>query len=548
MKSGWFKRGWRDETAAVAPTVALALFALIGAGGLAFDYARMVALDTELQNAADQAALAAASQLDGQSGAQTRAQNAAGLASLTGALAKNIALFANDPDAAGINVEIASVAFCSAFDDAVGPTADACTAATSDADAKTAWVKVKPREAFYALTPVIDLMSSGALAGEAVAALGTAICKVPPVMICNPNEATGDTSFNGDLLKGVGLRLLTVGSSGSWAPGNFGYLDTNGGSNGAPGLREALGWGTPPGECIAQSGVDTKPGATVTVTDAFNTRFDIYDNGQSCPSGGACPASVNSTKDVVRKSSGGANSCALGPQGWQQAGTTNAIVYLPDTVQTLAAQGMANPKVMGYPRDICHAAPSGATGFCSTAMGTGTWDRGAYFGVNYDWTSAQWPSFTNTALNPLPSNPTRYEVYSWEIAHRGETVGGKTILGSTGRGSGVGSGANQLLDYDAAVCSSGEGYGTGVVPGGSNIDRRRISIAVVNCVANGVNGNATDVPVQQWVDVFLVEPSVNRVRTSAGDIYVEVIGNSMAGAAGGTAGQVVRRDVPYLIR
>ena len=33
-------------------------------GGLAFDYARMASLDTELQDAADQAALAAASQLD----------------------------------------------------------------------------------------------------------------------------------------------------------------------------------------------------------------------------------------------------------------------------------------------------------------------------------------------------------------------------------------------------------------------------------------------------------------------------------------------------
>ena len=49
-----------DNSAAVAPTVALSLFALIGAGGIAFDYARLASLDTELQNAADQAALAAA--------------------------------------------------------------------------------------------------------------------------------------------------------------------------------------------------------------------------------------------------------------------------------------------------------------------------------------------------------------------------------------------------------------------------------------------------------------------------------------------------------
>ena len=66
---------WRlkkDETAAVAATVALSLFGLIAVGGIAFDYARMVTLDTELQNAADQAALAGVTQLDGLPGARAR--------------------------------------------------------------------------------------------------------------------------------------------------------------------------------------------------------------------------------------------------------------------------------------------------------------------------------------------------------------------------------------------------------------------------------------------------------------------------------------------
>ena len=61
-------RYWRQlgghEGGAVAPIVALSLFGLIAAGGLAFDYARLAAMDTELQTAADQAALAAATQLD----------------------------------------------------------------------------------------------------------------------------------------------------------------------------------------------------------------------------------------------------------------------------------------------------------------------------------------------------------------------------------------------------------------------------------------------------------------------------------------------------
>ena len=66
-----------DRRASVAPMVGLTLFALVGAGGIAFDYARMAALDTELQSAADQAALAGASQLDGEDQTCERAVAAA---------------------------------------------------------------------------------------------------------------------------------------------------------------------------------------------------------------------------------------------------------------------------------------------------------------------------------------------------------------------------------------------------------------------------------------------------------------------------------------
>ena len=73
---------------------------LVAAGGIAFDYARLASMDTELQDAADQAALAAASQLDGQSGACARAAAAAS------ALVANRTMFANDnANATAINVQ-----------------------------------------------------------------------------------------------------------------------------------------------------------------------------------------------------------------------------------------------------------------------------------------------------------------------------------------------------------------------------------------------------------------------------------------------------------
>ena len=68
---------FRSTSGAIAPTVALSLFALIATGGIAFDYARVASMDTELQQAADQAALAAATQLDGEDGVYVFGEEAA---------------------------------------------------------------------------------------------------------------------------------------------------------------------------------------------------------------------------------------------------------------------------------------------------------------------------------------------------------------------------------------------------------------------------------------------------------------------------------------
>ncbi|HTH27399.1 MAG TPA: hypothetical protein VL918_02885, partial [Sphingobium sp.] len=99
------------------------------------------------------------------------------------------------------------------------------------------------------------------------------------------------------------------------------------------------------------------------------------------------------------------------------------------------------------------------------------------------------------------------------------------------------------------VCSPGGG----ITPGGTNVDRRRIPMAIVNCTANNVGPSSSNVPVERWVDVFLVEPSISRngpggSYSNAQDVYVEVIEESGTNAGGATAGQVVQRNVPYLVR
>ena len=85
------------------------------------------------------------------------------------------------------------------------------------------------------------------------------------------------------------------------------------------------------------------------------------------------------------------------------------------------------------------------------------------------------------------------------------------------------------------------------MPSATTTDRRKLSVAVVNCLENSVNGSSTNVPVKTWLEVFLVEPSLNRARTNAGDVYVELVREVTAGG-GTSAGQVIRRDVPYLVK
>lgn len=554
-------REWtKADQGAIAPTAALSLFALIGVGGIAFDYARLAAMDTELQQAADQAALAAATQLDGGADAMARAEAAARN------LLVNQTRFSND--GGGLNVGVAAnitatpanpspdqpLKFYATKADAEADSNGwyvSSTTATANSAARFVRVKIAARAASYALTPVVGALSSGNINAEATAGLGTAICKVPPVMICNPDEVNATSDFDVVAYVGRGLRLTSVGANGGWAPGNFGYLNTGGGSNGVPGLQEALGWTSPPGDCLEATGVDTKPGANVPATDAVNTRFDIYDSNSSCQNGGTCPASINSIKDVVRPANAsGNNACALHNNGWQEGPNP----YLPSSASTPIPDTIT-PGTMGHPRDMCHAYDNSCA---KGRIGDAKWDRDAYFRTNYGWNRTQWETNTGLTENAAKTRPTRYEVYDWEITNRGRDIGGKIVLGSTPAGAS----GNTLVSYGSPVCSSTEGRAPPSVPGGTVVDRRRFSVAVVNCTSNSVNGNSTNVPVRKWIEIFVVEPSLQRAAltrsvggvtykrtdTGQGDLYVEIIGETTSGGRGSTSGQVVRRDTPYLVR
>jgi hypothetical protein len=203
-------------------------------------------------------------------------------------------------------------------------------------------------------------------------------------------------------------------------------------------------------------------------------------------------------------------------------------------------------------------------------MGDGHWDADAYFRTNYvrsvatscgaigtSWSngtgSCSWQAHTGLSPtvsrkiagtdDPNPNYASRYNVYAWEIAHRDQAIDGVTVLGPRTPGAT----GNTLVSYGKPQCSGSQGYGTGQIPNSTTPDRRRISVAVVNCVANSVNGSSNGVAVEKWIDVFLVEPSLQRARTNDGDIYVEIIGETKNGS-NANASSVTIHQVPYLIK
>ena len=548
----------RDSKGAVAPTVALSLFGLIAVGGVAFDYARMGTMDTELQNAADQAALAAAGQLDGQAGACSRAANAA-----RNMLANQTRMANDSPGNLAITIPLETTC------DATGQvrfykTVDKGTIATTDADAKFVEVQVDSRTAFYALTPIVHSMSSGAMTGIAFAGMDTAICRVPPVMLCNPNE-TNDPDFNVANYIGKGIRLIANDGGGTYGSGNFGFLDVGAG-NGASTLRQELGALNVPGNCVSGGEVETETGSIITVRDALNTRFGIYDGGSlntPCGNSGAgCPPSANMRKDLQLDGNGNQLSklgivTGVGGNGWRVPANPypgEANISAGGSYHDLTDPELTGPPSiapMGYPEDKCHAFKDDGIGICTplvggvgSRIGNGDWDRYAYFKTNccaatnpnYSPADVATPAALNTFLTNTfgTATPTRYQVYAWEMTNAASRLNSQPA-------------PNSLVHYGRPSDLSGEP--AGIVPGGSNRDRRVLSAAVVNCAAEGVSGHTTGVEVKKFIDIFLVQPSLARTtgtRTSNADVYVEVIGLTH-NASDVAAVQVVKKSVPYLI-
>jgi hypothetical protein len=471
----------------------MSLVAVLAFVALVFDIGRVQVTHGELQSFADSVALAAAGELDGRSNAITRATNAAALVSDTN-------VYGGDGVLSGSADYTLTFLTGLPADDTADPSS---FSTTSSADAVLARVQVTPVGfglSFFAATRAL-LSTSGSntasVGAEAIAGFTMEACDIAPLMFCAPHGWSAGSNI------GQGILLRSGGQGTSWGPGDFGFLDvandnvgpTCAGLTGAKQIGCLIGAERGVTRCYSQRGVSTEPGQRVGLNAAaFNTRFDRFE--------GIMKQKKNDSDYTVA----------------------------PNIVSGLVPKGACkwnNPSPstnsIGLPHDTCFD-----TVGCSpySRFGDGVWDYDTYVDTNHGNGDGVLGLGEDSHLTPhIPTKyaGTRYGVYVAEIA--------------------AANGGDILVNRDE----------TGVAQCSNNVStdprRRVVYAAAIDCTENPISGRATNVPVQEFVEIFMTEP----VGPGTGspkkfEIWGEVIGTAGLSGYGSAGSGGVFRDVVQLYR
>ncbi|WP_109466920.1 TadE/TadG family type IV pilus assembly protein [Albibacillus kandeliae] len=464
----------------------LSLTAFLGLVALSFDIGRVGIARSELQSFADSVALAAAGELDGNDDSITRARAAAAnLVSDLKTYGSRDAALAGDSDY--------TLTFFSALpaSDTTAPSATTTNgraAAYVRATVTPSTVDQTFAAAFFTLsgqTPIDTTATASAIAGFTQYA-----CDVTPLMFCIP-----DSDWDADLNIGSMVNLRSGGNGSAWGPGDFGFLDPaklkvdgSGPCAGKTGVNLdacLLGAVGSITQCFVQRGVDIEPGQKVGIADAI---FNVrFDIYKAIMNGEKNDPDYAPAPNVIK---------GIVPKGGGACIGNNEVT---------------SPNTKGMPRDDCLAA-----GTCGR-FGNGNWSAGRTEYVNYNY----------AGTDPHLSASTRYDYYLAEIAAAGGGGSSTAILSG-------------LAETGRPQCSSNQS---------PDPERRVIIAAGIDCGANSIGGAAKNVPVKQFVKMFLTEP-VGDDGTSPPtvDIWAEIIGRADNGGAGagGTGG--VFHDVVQLYR
>ncbi len=336
--------------------------------------------------------------------------------------------------------------------------------------------------AFQALTG--EATMSDSVGATAVAGFAQSACDITPLMFCMPSP-----DYKAEEHIGETVLLRTGGNGAGWGPGAFGWLDPDN------------GFVDPEGPCAGLNG--SKLDGCLIAADSERTSC-FSSNGVDVQGGqrvGNFEAALNVRFDIYHSTmSQEKNNSDYAPAPHVIAG------YVPQGGKCMNNNPPVSPDTVSFPPDDCHG-----TGACDR-FGDGDWTLGrqTYVATNYG------------GADPHPSATTRYEYYLAEIAAAGGGAASTPIL-------------NGLSEDGRPQCSSHQSSDPG---------RRVLVAAGIDCVANPIGAGATNVPVREFFEIFMIRP-VGLDGTK--DLWVEIVG-SAGGAAGGDGSNAIVRDVVKLYR
>jgi Flp pilus assembly protein TadG len=544
----WLRSLVRDTKGAIAIYMALITPVLIGIGALTLDLGRLITLNTELQSAADAAALAGARELSRFPGAIDKARAAA-----VGAAANN-QTFATDGGGKQVVIDPKPcadppVAPCIRFlKDLPVDDDDPITAAnvtTSDNLARFIEVYVGSREVTNFLIQVVGGPTTAATAANSVAGQNPVVCNVPPMFMCNPSEPDGNTDMDlpvdMNALEGRQMEMFHQGGSGSLTPGNFGLLcpaGTEGATNcGASAVKDALA--STAGTCVGLERATTKTGVDLQmVRTGINVRFDYW-----------TPQAKDNT-NIAWRGQDIFVPAANVTQGGEPPNSVNGNAATCEYTDLPSAEATRVPRDQCHLDDNCGTVAGNING--NERIGNANWDYHEYYRINHgcnpSTNSTCKPSDWDSVTGSTPWPPTRYETYRYELESTPVSVvtPSKTIYNAGGTP------VAQTAENGHAQCFQGTsppipGYGYFPVKQRDATllqDRRIMPVAIANCNALEANGISTNgkfsFKIPEYVYVFLTEPMKN---PSDSEIYAEILGTLDEGAMDN-----LLRDVVQLYR
>src|SRR6516225_1940089 len=446
-----FKKGtqfarafWNDTSGVILPYVTAMLVVIVGLSVLALDGARLMSLQTQLQNGADALALAGAAELDRLPDAETRARTA------IQRLLTNSTLFGSQAER---TIAVTNIKFYRRLPASDASPMSAGTLATRPANARFVSVTVRP-VTLPTLLPAAFFGGANTVttAASAVAGFDQVVCGVTPIYVCNPYETAGMTydqatealqhAAANPTDQGRLIRLRQYDGDAAYAAANYGFLSSPTLGSDDMSLIDSIAVFRP-AACFLQRGVNFRPGLVRFVGDGFNVRFDIYEGAMSEKFNDSNYRPAQNVRKGYVVASGDEN---------QKACTARRGANWP----------------IGSPPDRVTGLPLDRTWPDVSSMGEGNWDFDIYWQVNHGDSGLQ------SNLNGSPASnadvPSRYRVYRYEIEQ------GRVADVSLGGESG------------APVCYSGDLFGTP--------DRRILHAAIVNCQSLQLEGEVQfNVPV-----------------------------------------------------